>query len=354
MCLYATAAQKNTLDQNYIKKAIELGAELFVEHQVTDIEPAENGDKGYILHYKNLKNHKKGTVKAKKVIVSAGSLGSTELLLRCKQKGSLSGLSEKLGSNFSGNGDFQSFTIDTKEPTESAFGPTITSAVHFYNQPNGQNFVVEEGGFPDALVPIANAFLPFLHKIGEKPELKGIIKEFIESGEKDAHKFIKDILKVLNHNIKDSLSDTLTAFFKDTVAKTQMYLSIGKDASNGKMKLKNGRFTIDWDPKESMPLFKNMEQKLEKISVALGGDYALNPLWNLFKILVTVHPLGGCKMGKDINDGVVDHKGEVFGYKNLYVADGSFFPGALGVNPSLTIAAISERNADIMLEGWKA
>lgn len=352
--LVCNRSAKNTLDLNYIKEALEFGAELFVEHEVTNIEPIEDGSEGYTVHYKNHKNHKNGTVRAKKVIVSAGSLGSTELLLRCKQNGSLTNLSGKLGSNFSGNGDFQSFTINTDTATDSDYGPTITSVVHYQDQPSGQNFIVEEGGFPEALVPVANAFLPLLKKIDDKPALKDTIKYFIESENKDIHKLFKDIFKEVGYDVKDSIIDTITSICKDTVENTQMYLSIGKDASNGEMKLENGngKFVIDWDPKDSMPLFDNMEKILTKMSKSLGGYYAVAPLWHLFKTLITVHPLGGCKMGKDIDAGVIDHKGEVFGYENLYVADGSIFPYALGVNPSLTIAAIADRNADIMLQTW--
>ncbi len=350
--LICNRSAKNTLDLNYIKEALESGAELFVEHEVTNIVPTEDGSEGYTVHYKNHKNHKSGTVRAKKVIVSAGSLGSTELLLKCKHNGSLANLSEKIGSNFSGNGDFQSFTIDTDTKTDSDYGPTITSVVHYQDQPPGQDFIVEEGGFPEALVHVANAFLPLLKDIDDKPALKATIKNFIESEDKDIHKFIRDIVKEVGYDIKDSIVDTLTAIFKDTVENTQMYLSIGKDASNGKMKLENGKFVIDWDPKDSMPLFDNMEKILTKMSKNLGGYYAVGPWWRLFKILITVHPLGGCKMGKNIDDGVVNHQGEVFGYKNLYVADGSVFPYAVGVNPSLTIAAIADRNADIMLQAW--
>lgn len=163
---------------------------------------------------------------------------------------------------------------------------------------------------------------------------------------------VKELLKELGYDAKDSILDTFISIFKEPVSKTQMYLSIGKDASNGEMKLEDGKFVIDWDPKDSMPLFENMRNILTKISEKLGGSFAENTLWSLLNILVTVHPLGGCKMGKDIQSGVIDQKGEVFGYPNLYVADGSIFPCALGVNPSLTIAAIAERNADIMLLSW--
>ena len=67
---------------------------------------------------------------------------------------------------------------------------------------------------------------------------------------------------------------------------------------------------------------------------------------------ITPHPLGGCNMGDTVENGVVDHKGEVFGYRNLYVADAAIIPEALGVNPSRTIGALSERIAKIIaMEG---
>ena len=70
-----------------------------------------------------------------------------------------------------------------------------------------------------------------------------------------------------------------------------------------------------------------------------------NPAWSLFKSLVTLHPLGGCKMGVSAETGVVDHLGQVFGYPNLYVVDGSILPTPIGRNPSHTIAALAERSA---------
>ena len=58
------------------------------------------------------------------------------------------------------------------------------------------------------------------------------------------------------------------------------------------------------------------------------------------------HPLGGCRMAADPGLGVTDHSGAVFGYEGLYCIDSSIIPTSLGVNPSLTIAAVSERCAD--------
>jgi cholesterol oxidase len=81
----------------------------------------------------------------------------------------------------------------------------------------------------------------------------------------------------------------------------------------------------------------------QRLSAATRGIPLIPPTWTLAKYLVTPHPLGGCNMGSSAADGVVDHKGEVFGAKNLFVLDGAIVPEAVGVNPSRTIAALAER-----------
>ena len=53
-------------------------------------------------------------------------------------------------------------------------------------------------------------------------------------------------------------------------------------------------------------------------------------------------------MGDTATNGVVDHMGEVFGYRNLFIADASIIPEALGVNPSRTIGALAERIAALI------
>src|SRR5262249_5172860 len=79
-----------------------------------------------------------------------------------------------------------------------------------------------------------------------------------------------------------------------------------------------------------------------------------NPDTSILKRLVTVHPLGGCPMGDNAEEGVVDAWGEVFHYPGLYVADGSVMPGPVGSNPSLTIAAFSRRCAHGILARWRS
>jgi cholesterol oxidase len=89
---------------------------------------------------------------------------------------------------------------------------------------------------------------------------------------------------------------------------------------------------------------------MEDIATALGGRFEDNFLWYL-KRVITVHPLGGCPMGRDDREGVVDAWGRAFNYPGLYVADGSVMPGPVGANPSLTIAAFADRMCDGILEG---
>jgi cholesterol oxidase len=100
---------------------------------------------------------------------------------------------------------------------------------------------------------------------------------------------------------------------------------------------------VSWDDRGSRDYFEGMEAAGRALCRALGGR-----MWRAggrYARLVTVHPLGGCPMGRNAQEGVVDPDGRVFGADGLYVADGSIMPGPVGANPSLTIAAMAERIA---------
>ena len=95
-----------------------------------------------------------------------------------------------------------------------------------------------------------------------------------------------------------------------------------------------------------------METALKALSQGLQGRYVTSILWQWpLRKLLTAHPLGGCVMGETREQGVVDPNGQVWGYPNLYAADGSIIPTALSVNPSLTISALAERIAFWMIHG---
>jgi len=80
-----------------------------------------------------------------------------------------------------------------------------------------------------------------------------------------------------------------------------------------------------------------------KTAGLIGGTAMSMVTEILFDIPATAHILGGCPIGRSPDEGVVDDRHRVFGYKNLYVCDGSVIAANLGVNPSLTITAMAER-----------
>jgi cholesterol oxidase len=124
------------------------------------------------------------------------------------------------------------------------------------------------------------------------------------------------------------------------------YLGMGTDSADGRISLRDGALDVDWSPRRNRELYRAIEGVMKRISEAAGGRYVTSFLWRwpLRKVL-TAHPLGGCAMGDDPRTSVVNDRGEVWGYPNLYVVDGSTIPTALAVNPSLTIAALAERAA---------
>jgi cholesterol oxidase len=123
---------------------------------------------------------------------------------------------------------------------------------------------------------------------------------------------------------------------------------MGRDTPDGVIQLRGEKLDVDWRKADSERLFLRTEDAARRVTAALGGRY-LDPLSWMQPI--TVHPLGGCPMGHvDGRDGVVDSYGRVFGVENLSIADGSVLPGPVGVNPSLTIAALADRHAQQLIE----
>jgi choline dehydrogenase-like flavoprotein len=65
--------------------------------------------------------------------------------------------------------------------------------------------------------------------------------------------------------------------------------------------------------------------------------------------LISYHPQGTCRMATSATDGVVGPRGEVFGARDLFVADASLFPTSILVNPQMTVYALSNYIAEEML-----
>ncbi|MDQ8035959.1 MAG: GMC family oxidoreductase [Pedobacter sp.] len=326
---------KNTLDLNYLAIAEDHGADIRPLHVVNSVERLADGYRVHAIHVDGGKS-RDISFTASKVILSAGSLGSTEILLRSRdEKKYLPQISKKLGEGWSSNGDFLTFSSHKEEmlPTRS---PTISCAINFLDGDGyeGARIFVEDGALGD--VPVAY----FGHALMSA-------RKWLDAG------WYKNLLNKLIRQLgRLNTAEHTIAWFAQSV-----------DASDGRLCLKKSwahfgrlRLHLDWDIKKSEDNFKKVNELHKKLARANDPvSITTLPTWTLLRDLTTPHPLGGCRMADSQEQGVVDHRGEVFGYPGLYVADGAIIPFALGINPSRTIAALAERNVAIMLaEAGKA
>jgi cholesterol oxidase len=344
---------KNTLLMNYLPDAKAHGAEIYTSCEVRHIE-RKNGR--WVVYYQLVGEGREGFhspdlfVGADIVILGAGALGSTEILLRSKEKGGLA-FSQLLGMHFTGNGDFIGFGYNNSIPVNGVgfgdnppekmqpVGPTITGVIDMRATAHvNDGIIIEEGAIPGALASIlGKAFVD---------------DDLFFGGERTQHGFAAS-LKQFGRSVKSIVFGPR----EGAVHNTQTYLVIGNDDREGEMALSDDRLRIAWPHVGEQPIFKKMHEKLYEATKATEGIYDPDPLWSdkLNHRLITVHPLGGCVMGDDATSGVVDHKGQVFAgdtgaalYEGLYVCDGAIIPRPLGVNPLLTISALAERTAALI------
>lgn len=333
---------KNTLDLNYVPAAEAKGAEVRPLHVVRSIEPlSSNGNGGgYRVHWDEIRDGRMvaGSADAERVVVAAGSLGSTELLLRCRDEhGTLPELSRRLGHRWSANANF---LAPARYPREVAvnqgIGPTISAGLNFMDgAAGGKRFFVEDDGFPNVLLEAVRARL----SAGGDGWLG------------------RRLAKRLKIDLEAKLDDRLERGFdeKNPMKQVMVWLGEGIDGADGRLHLRRRwlapwkrELSLDWDVSGTRAVIERIVDAHERLSGVEGGDLRVPIWWRLAKALVTVHPLGGCGMGRSAEDGVVDHRGEVFGYPRLYVADGAVMPSPTGRNPSMTIGALAERTAELM------
>jgi cholesterol oxidase len=316
---------RNTLDLNYLARAENLGAEVRPLHLARSISPE---GRGYRVAYDRIQDRRllPGFVTADRVVVAAGSLGSTELLLRCRdQYRSLPRLSRALGTRWSGNGDFLTVAIQP-QAVNPTHGPTITSVVDFLDgSVRGKRFFLQDGGFPDYLRAAMESDLKF-----EWKDLQFNLMVF-------------------------GLAWALRR--QGALSRMMPWFGQAADAADGRLYLGRRllapwrrKLKLAWKPAASRDAVNALYDTQREFARATGGRPLSAALWTVFESLVTPHPLGGCRMADTPEHGVVNHRGEVFGYPRLHVADGAVVPCALGLNPSKTIAALAERIAERMLD----
>lgn len=317
---------KNTLDLNYIPQAEKHGAEVRPLHHVRNIAPLADGS-GYRVSYRNLSTGRDGVVEARNVVVSAGSIGSTELLLKCRDRDrTLTNLSPLLGKRWSANGDFVTPAYYRGREVSPTQGPTISSCIDFLDGSFGNRPVfIEDGGFPDLLGNL-------LEKMGRSWFGRWQLQR----------------MGLVPGGLMQAIRN------RDPLEHIMPWFGQSRDESNGELYLgrpwyapwRRDVLKMRWDYRPNEAVMQAINGLHVRLSEATGGVPMTPPTWSLLHNLITPHPLGGCAMGTSAAAGVVNHAGAVFGHDGLYVADGAMVPTSLGTNPSKTIAALAERASE--------
>jgi cholesterol oxidase len=315
---------KNTLDLNYLALAEDLGAEIRPLSCVRRIQPEGSG---WRVAYDRIDGGRLVPTEESSgsVVLAAGSLGSTEILLRARDEfGTLPRLSARLGQGFSPNANVLTPDVyPASADIRQSIGLTISSGLDFGDGAvRGERFVIQDDGFPNLLLSVLSA--------RRRPSLLGWL-----------------LHRGLNRGAGEP----------NPLGNVMIWLGAGVDAGDGAISLRRpwwilGKrsLSVCWDVRRSRGVVDAILETHRQLSDANGGRLHVPLFWRLLRGMTTVHPLGGCAMGASPADGVVDHRGEVFGYRGLYVVDGAIIPVPIGRNPSLTIAALAERAAEMISE----
>lgn len=310
---------KNTLDKNYLHLAQQLGVEILPEHRVTDVIPSgENGENGYKIIFKQSTKYfsKTKEVKAKGIVFSGGVLGTVPLLLKLKRT-SLPNLSDRVGDMIRTNNEslILNTTVEDKDmSTGIAIGSIVQVDEHSHLEP--VRYGKGSGFWRPTLSPMVN----------EKNFFKRVFKLMVKPFE-DPIKWFK-------------------VFFVDDFAKRTSILLFMQHLDST-LKFREGWFGLlksQVDKGKAPTAFIEKANQAAKLyAKIINGKSQVIITESITGIPSTAHILGGASMGENAKEGVIDKYNHVFGYKNMYVFDGSMISANPGVNPSLSITAISER-----------
>ena len=351
---------KGSLDTSYLAWARARGVEMFCGAAVEFIQRDEQANLWQVNWHHTERARRDMSpgpfiIRASQVVLAAGTLGSTEILKRSEFRGL--NLSPTLGQKFSMNGDALAAGFDHGQPVRSTadqetdpadptaryVGPTITGMARVLPDDGGAPFTIEEFAVPAALRQV----------FGEVVKTLAAMRS------------------------KDSSGTDPSACTDEDIRRMSLYGLMGNDLADGE----GGSLTlspssadsaieaglrIEWAGAAKLPLFRSSARWLAKVlQDGDPDDETVPPVAVALPVLglgwpdlaITVHPLGGCRMADSRADGVVDSAGRVFKpgtgtYPGLAVLDGSIIPGALGINPALTIAALAERAVPTLMVDW--
>lgn len=311
---------KNTLDKNYLYFAEKQGAAIQPESEVYDVLPLDgkDGSEGYRVRWQRSTRFfkRKGEFSARGIIFSGGVLGTVKLLLKLKDA-SLPNLSDKVGYGVRTNSEsligITTFDKDTVFSDGVAIGSILHTGDHSHLEP--VRYSAGSGFWRLLMSPLShgsNMFIRLLRFFGDI--------------------FRHPILNIRAAFIDDWAKRTQILLFMQTINTTLRF-------SKGTLGMKSSVIKGE-HPTAFMPEAKELAEKYSRL--VKGKPFVLITE-TIAGIPTTAHILGGSVMGKDREEGVIDSDNRVFGYRNMYVCDGSMISANPGVNPSLSITALTER-----------
>ena len=359
---------RHTLNKSIINHLLYAGGAPPVElRSLAEVTSFEKIAGGWKVKYEDLRFGDGDPGRAQEVttdvlVLSAGCLFSTELMLRAANNGLT--FSRMLGDQFSSNGDYAGFIdhprdlIDRTKLNPRPYGifptrgPINTSHVMFRNGKIQVNF--EDASIPSMVAPYVRALVDVVEQAAsDRHALFGSLSALWKLGFEDVSES-PDARIPLNYMTEgEQLQHT---FFFNLMGRNQTF---GRFSLNGSNKLQlNFQGGLHNDP-----VYQAMEEIVQAMAQAMNGNYVRFPFWGKGQILdnnydtarkfITVHPLGGCVMGADSSNGVVNTNGQVYDtvagattvHDGLFIADASVIPGPLAVNPTLTIVAMAQKIA---------
>ena len=322
---------KNTLDQNYLYLAEKHGAQVFPETKVVNVKPlagSDDGSSGYEVQTVRstawIRRHPQRFT-ARGVVFSASSLGTMELLFHLKEKGSLPAISRQLGKHVRTN-------------SESLIGARIPGCTDDLSQ----GIAIGSGFYLDEHTHIEAVRYP------NGSDTMGLLTTFLTDRRPGSHRILLWLQNALSSLLSHPFH-TLRLLWPWGWAREAVILLC--------MQALDGQIQMRWQRPWFWPFRKFLVSRGQKIPTYIpkanefartfaevAGGTAMSMLPEiLFDIPGTAHCIGGCVIADSPIRGVVDSRHRVFGYKNMYICDGSVVSANLGVNPSLTITALTER-----------
>lgn len=322
---------KNSLDKNYLYLAEKHGAQVFAETKVVNVLPLNgklDGSDGYEVWTESstsfLRKHRR-KLTCRGVVVAASALGTMDLLLRMKERRSLPLLSDCLGNIVRTNAESLIGVRIPGTKTDLSKGVAIGSGIYIDDHTH-----IEATRYPAG--SDAMGFLATL-LIGGRPGHNRIllwIWTLIAA-------FMRHPIKTWRclHPFGFARESLILLCMQTLDGHIDMRLGRRWYFPFGKVLVSKGKRIPTFIPQAN--------EFARKTAESLGGTAMSMTTEILFDMPGTAHILGGCTMAESRERGVVDHRNRAFGYKNLYVCDGSVLSANLGVNPSLTITAVTER-----------